>query len=182
MPLLTRLARLSEELGIYLVVDLETERGKEGFNALVALSPDGRVVGVHHKFELFEGERGALTPGDDVDAFDTPFGRVGLLVCADVYGAVRLHERLARDLDVDIVAYSAAWTVEGATHWPSAFAHDWGVFVVAANGSTGEGRGSGVFDRKGAALALSNRFGSPVIVARLPVEPLAGDSGKRGTR
>jgi predicted amidohydrolase len=169
-PLLTRFSGLARELGIYVALHLETKRDGHLFNTLVALGPGGKVVGVHHKFELFGSERDTHTPGERVMAFDTPFGRVGLLVCADVYGDPRLHDELTGDVGARIVALSARWTVSGATRWQAAFARDWGVYVVAANASRGPGKGGGVFDPKGRALAIDEGGQATVTVASIPVQ------------
>lgn len=169
-PLLSRFSAVARELGIYLALHLETKRGKRLYNSQVALGPEGEVVGVHHKFELFGSERDTHTAGDGVMAFDTPFGRVGLLVCADVYGDPRMHDELTREAGARIIALSAKWTVARATRWQAAFARDWGVFVVAANAASGAGRGGGVFDPQGQALAIDERGEGAVTVATIPIQ------------
>jgi predicted amidohydrolase len=167
-PLQARFSQLAAELSLYLVINLRTLRGAVRHNSQVAFGPDGSVVGVHHKFELYGGENEVLEAGEDVSVFDTPFGRVGLLICADLYGDPTLHDRLTRVLGADVVAVSSMWTVAGATRWQAAFARDWGTIVVAANSSAGAGRGSGIFDARGRALA-ETAMGSPsVLLAELP--------------
>ena len=136
-PLLTRFSALARELGVYLAIHLETTRSRRRHNTQVAFEPNGQVVGVHHKFELYGSEKDRHTPGTDVMAFETPFGRVGMLVCADVYGDPRLHDELANEHGARIIALSTKWTVPRATNWQAAFARDWGVYVVAANASAG---------------------------------------------
>jgi predicted amidohydrolase len=168
-PIATRFGELAAELGIYLVINMETRDGGRLRNTQVAFDPDGRVVARHHKFELYESERDSHVAGDDVTAFETPFGRVGLLICADIYGDPRLHDRLTDELGAHIVAFSTQWTVAGATRWPAAFARDWGVYVVAANGSGGKGKGSGVFDPTGKALAIDASAAPLVTIADVPI-------------
>lgn len=167
-PVLARFSALSDELDVYLVISLETGVDGRVHNSQVAFDPDGQVVGVHHKFELYAGENRSHVAGSDVTAFDTPFGRVGLLICADLYGDPRMHDKLTGELGAHIVAVSSMWTVRRATRWPAAFAHDWGVYVVTANASSGEGRGSGVFDPSGRALASSESGRADVTIASIP--------------
>lgn len=167
-PLATRFGRLSRELGIYLVLALATREDRRLHNSQIAFDPDGRVVGKHHKVELYAGERDRFTPGTGVTAFDTPFGRVGLLICADIYGDPRLHDELSGTRRARILALSTMWTVAKATRWQAAFARDWGLFVVAANSSRGEGRGGGIFDPAGASLALSEDARPNIVVASIP--------------
>ena len=152
-PLQARFAALADEVDAYVVINLETsDPSGAHFNTVVAFDPDGIVVGRHHKFELYGAERESLTPGSEVSSFDTPFGRVGLLTCADIYGRPHLHDELINGLDARIVAWSAEWTVDGARRWQSSFAHDWKVYLVAANGARGAGEGAGVFGPGGESL------------------------------
>lgn len=166
-----RFAALADELDVYLVINLETREGTDNFNTQLAFDPSGRLVAKHHKFELYGGERDTMTAGHDVSIFDTPFGRVGLLICADIYGDPALHRRLTRELGANIIAFSAEWTVRGAARWQAAFAHDWGVYVVGSNGADGAGQGGGIFDRQGKAIASSKAGDAQVLVATVPVKP-----------
>lgn len=156
--LLARFARVADEVDAYVVINLETreDRGAR-YNTAVAFDPDGLVVGRHHKFELYGGEREELTAGREVSTFTTPYGRVGLLTCADIYGRPLLHDELTHGLDARIVAWSALWTVAGARRWQSTFARDWKVFLVAANGAGGEGEGAGVYGPTGESLERRDR-------------------------
>ncbi|MEM9692697.1 MAG: carbon-nitrogen hydrolase family protein [Myxococcota bacterium] len=163
-PLLGRFRRLADELDIFLVINLETTLDQRNYNTQVAFDPEGTVVATHRKFELYGEERETLVPGDDVAAFDTPFGRVGLLICADIYGDPGLHEKLVDDLNVSIVAFSAMWTVPHARRWQAAFAHDWGVTLVAANATGEGGRGGGVFSPTGQQISPDGR----IAFAQLP--------------
>lgn len=144
-PVQRRFARLSSDLGVLLFLQLATEAEGRIHNSLVALD-GGRVLAVHHKFELYGAEKRAMTAGDEATVVSTRFGEVGMLVCADLYGEPALHEATAR---ADLVVVASQWTVPGAPRWPAAFAHDWGVPVVAANSSHGGAAGGGIFDREG---------------------------------
>ena len=169
--LLARFAGVADEADVYLVINAQTYRPEAPdaqYNTVIAFDPRGRVVGRHHKFELYGAERDALTPGEGVTSFDTPFGRVGLLVCADIYGQPALHHELMREQDARIVAWSASWTVEGATRWQSAFARDWNVFFIAANGAKGAGGGGGVFGPFGRDLGERD-VDLPIVFAELPI-------------
>ena len=81
-----------EEDGAHVVLGFY-ERWRRGvYNSAVYLEPRGgsyRVVHVHRKmflptYGIFEEAR-FTDPGRDVAAFDTPFGRMGMLVCEDMW-------------------------------------------------------------------------------------------------
>jgi predicted amidohydrolase len=55
------------------------------YNTSLTFDPSGRVINVTRKVYPTDAETGIITPGRlaDLQAFDTPIGRVGVLVCAD---------------------------------------------------------------------------------------------------
>ena len=76
----------------------------------LAVCVDGSgILGHHRKVHLPPGERFAYTAGERFEAFDTPVGRIGMLICYD-----KLFPEAARALALDgadIVASMAAWPV-----------------------------------------------------------------------
>jgi predicted amidohydrolase len=78
------------------------------FASAVCLSGDG-VLGHHRKVHVPPTERAVLRPGDGFAAFDTPLGRLGMLICYD-----KVFPEAARNLALDgavIIASMAAWPV-----------------------------------------------------------------------
>ena len=84
-----------------------TEAGPGGlYSSAVCLNGDG-VLGHHRKVHIPAGEREAFTPGEGFEAFDTPLGRMGMLICYD-----KVFPEAARALALDgagIIASLAAW-------------------------------------------------------------------------
>jgi len=75
-------------------------------NAAVCLSGDG-ILGRHRKVHLPAGEGAVYTPGVDFRAFDTPVGRLGMLIDYD-----KTFPESARALALDgaeIIACLSAW-------------------------------------------------------------------------
>jgi predicted amidohydrolase len=155
-PILTRFSRVAWELEAYVFIPLETRRDRDVFGTIVAFDPRGRIVGKHHKFELYDVETEDLSPGSGVSAFDTPYGRIGMLLCSDIYGDPRLHQQLTQELGARVVVLSSLWSAVGADRWQSAFARDWGVHLIAANGAGGKGIGAGIYDPQGNAIAFDD--------------------------
>jgi predicted amidohydrolase len=77
-----RLASLAKELRIHLIAGLTEADGEARYNTAVLIGPDGRLVGKYRKQELGH-EIGRNTPGHASPAFPTPYGRIGLMICAD---------------------------------------------------------------------------------------------------
>jgi predicted amidohydrolase len=77
-----KLAALAAERKIYLIAGMLEADGEDRFNTAVLLGPDGKLVGKYRKQKLgHESERN--TAGKESSVFDTPFGKVGLMICAD---------------------------------------------------------------------------------------------------
>lgn len=82
---------LEASQGIDLVVGFVDEDRRHRFHIAAAYCSQGEVVHVHHKlylptYGLFDEGR-FFAPGDTIAAFDTRFGRVGLLICEDFWHA-----------------------------------------------------------------------------------------------
>lgn len=101
--------RLCEIAGDTVVCAGFTERGRgRPFSSAVCVSGDG-VLGHHRKVHLPPGELEAFAPGDRFAAFDTPIGRVGMLICYD-----KVFPEAARTLALDgaeAIACLSAWPV-----------------------------------------------------------------------
>lgn len=167
-PILAGMSSLAMELRVYLLVPMHTV-GPTGelFTSLIALSPRGRTAGIHHKVELYSSERDDYQPGTAFGAFETPWGRVAMMLCSDLYGEPALHQAMVQRSKADIVAISSLWTAPGALSWQAALAHDWGVHVIAANSASGDGVGSGIYTPDGAVLASDDSGFDAVIFASL---------------
>jgi predicted amidohydrolase len=77
-----KLAALAAELKIYLIAGMTEADGELRYNAVVLIGPDGRLIGKYRK-QLLGHELVRNTPGKDAPVFRTPFGKVGVFICAD---------------------------------------------------------------------------------------------------
>ena len=106
-PEIQRLVRLA---GPTVVCIGYTEAAPGGpYSSAVCVSGDG-VLGRHRKVHLPPAERFAYSAGDGFAAFDTPAGRLGMLLCYD-----KLFPEAARALALDgaeTIACMAAWPVD----------------------------------------------------------------------
>ncbi|GIH21796.1 apolipoprotein N-acyltransferase [Acrocarpospora phusangensis] len=103
-PLLKQVAELAA--GMVVCVGYREADGERRFNAAVCVTGDG-VLGRHRKVHLPAGEAAAYDPGDRFDAFDTPVGRIGMLIDYD-----KTFPESARSLVLDgaeIIACLSAW-------------------------------------------------------------------------
>jgi len=140
-PTTDALAALAAETGAHAVIGLPEADADTGayYNSAVLIGPGG-VVGTYRKTHLFAADpRWAREGNDGFPVFDTPIGKIGLLICMDA-----MYFEPARILglqEADIVAFPTNW-VGGGTNPPSKTwrlrAKENGVCWIAANRSDTE--------------------------------------------
>ncbi|MCD6404698.1 MAG: carbon-nitrogen hydrolase family protein, partial [Planctomycetes bacterium] len=58
--------------------------GRYIFNTAVLIGPDGKLAGKYRKAHLpIEEDIAGLAPGDSIDVFDTPLGKIGMAICIE---------------------------------------------------------------------------------------------------
>lgn len=101
---------LAKELKIYLHVgfaehDLASDLY---YNTVIAINPDGNIIAKYHKANLFELESQFLATGKDPGLYNSPWGQIGIIICADVYSNFPMN--IYRTLNVPIIALSTSWS------------------------------------------------------------------------
>jgi predicted amidohydrolase len=84
------------------------------FNVSVMVGPDGFLAS-HRKVHLPGGEKLYFRPGSEVQVFDTPLGRIALLVCYDFWFPEM--SRIAAVRGAQIVVDSANWPIFDTETW-----------------------------------------------------------------
>jgi len=104
-----QIARIARAAGDIVVCLGYTEDAPGGpYSSAVCVNGDG-VLGHHRKVHLPQAERGTFSAGAGFSAFDTPVGRIGMLVCYD-----KTFPEAARQIALDgagLIASLSAWPV-----------------------------------------------------------------------
>jgi predicted amidohydrolase len=111
--------KLAGELGIYLTIPF-IEREGEGaaakyYNTVCLADPAGKIVLHYRKLNPWPyPEASWATKGDrGLQVIDTPYGRLGLLICFDInYEPPRIAK-----LNVDTLLYCIAWVDDEKSTW-----------------------------------------------------------------
>ncbi len=77
---------LSDELDIYLVLGCLLKDGENVYNSTILFDPDGDIIGKYSKTHFAQGytiNPSCYTPGVQYPVFQTPFGKVGMMICYD---------------------------------------------------------------------------------------------------
>jgi len=77
-----KLSRLTKELGIYLIAGMLEADGIDRYNTAIFIGPDGALIGKYRKQKLGH-EKVRNRSGSESSVFRTPWGRVGIMICAD---------------------------------------------------------------------------------------------------
>jgi predicted amidohydrolase len=111
------LAKVAELAGNMVVCVGFCEEGEGGarHNASACVSGEG-LHGLHRKIHLPLDEHRLTTPGDTLAAFDTPVGRLGMLICYD-----KAFPEAARTLTLEgaeILCFLSAWPCSASNATP----------------------------------------------------------------
>jgi len=174
-----------------LVVGFVDEDPRHRFYIASAYLSQGKFVHIHHKvylptYGLFDEGR-FFAPGDSVRAFDTRFGRVGMLICEDFWHASPPY--LLWQDGADLLLLSSASPGRGLTaepqlesarwveHINQAYASLFTAFVAHANRTGFEDGlnfwgGSTVFDPNGELLAQAPYFEESLTLTEIDLNQL----------
>jgi predicted amidohydrolase len=100
--------QLAKKHNLHIVAGLIERDRHQLFNVAVLIGPEGKVVGKYRKVCLPDGEYDkGMSPGSDYPVFDTPLGKIGMMICYDGF-----FPEVARELS-NRGAEIIAWPVWG---------------------------------------------------------------------
>lgn len=135
-PVWQALSDLAKSQQIWLFAGSVPERGEEGdtpdqgreghvYNTCYVFNPEGTCVGKHRKVHLFDidiqgGQRfkesDTLSPGTEPCLIETPFGKIGVMICFDIRFAE--WARLLTDMGAQMLIIPGAFNMTtGPKHW-----------------------------------------------------------------
>jgi nitrilase len=131
-PAIDELALLAAELGIYIVIGVIERDGGTLYCTAVFVSPDG-YLGKHRKVMPTAAERLVWGFGDasTLPVFDTPFGRLGAVICWENYMPLLRMAMYSKGVQIYCIP-----TADGRETWLSTVRHialEGRCFVLSAN-------------------------------------------------
>lgn len=175
-PSSARLGEVARSLGKVIVASLFEKRGSGVYhNTAVVLDADGALVGKYRKMHIPDDplyfEKYYFTPGDlGFRAFDTRFGRIGVLVCWDQWFPEAARLTALQGAQVLVYPTAIGWHPREKAEFGAAQHQAWeisqrghavanGVYVAAANRVGHEGGAEAGLEFWGASF-VSDPFGS----------------------
>lgn len=81
------------------------------FNAAVLIGPDGGLLLHHRKLNELGIGRAFYARGDRLGVAETPFGRIGVMICADAFAPGQVVGRTLGLMGADLILSPCAWAV-----------------------------------------------------------------------
>jgi len=126
---------IAAEMGVHLAVGVDERSETDGtlYNTLLYFGPDGSLLGKHRKLMPTGGERlvWGFGDGSTLTVLDTPFGRLGGLLCWESYMPLARAAMYARGIDIYL-----APTWDNSDTWVPTMRHvarEGRCFVVGVN-------------------------------------------------
>ncbi len=133
-PTTARFAAVAAAFGIHLVIGMPEVEPRTGlyYNSAVLIGPQG-VIGRHRKTHVYISEPKWAAPGDlGHQVFETPLGRIALLICMDIHFIETA--RLVALAGADVICHISNWLAERtpAPYWITRGFEN-GCYVIEAN-------------------------------------------------
>ena len=152
-----RLRSLADELDIYLVAAISELAGEKVYNSAALIGPNGKLIGTYRKKYLWSNEEEMYSPGAVIPTFETPYGKVGIMICADRQQPAAIEELVANGAELVFAPAGGSYGAESDEimrrrsregNVPIVFVHPLEFLVTAADGSilTSEVDGSSLDD------------------------------------
>lgn len=110
------LCKLARDFDIHLCAGLAEKEGRDLYDSAVLIDNTGKILLKYRKINLLaELMSPSYTPGRSVNAAETKFGKIGLLICADTHEDEILKQAAALKPDLLLIPYGYAATEEA---WP----------------------------------------------------------------
>lgn len=154
-------AEVAKENDCYIVLGLPERDGHEVYNSSVMLGPEGEVVGKYRKVTLPREEiQQGISPGYEYPVFNTRFGKVGMMICYDVF-----FPEVARELAMNGAEVIALPIWGGNPMLAAARCAENGVFLVSSTYTHHElnWMKTAIWDREGNRLAEADEWGTVTI-------------------
>ncbi len=111
-PYSDKLCRNARDSKIYVCAGL-TEKAKDRvYNTAIFIDPSGNIILKYHKINLLAVEQDFYAVGNVLSVVETPFGVIGVDICADNYiDSLEIGHTLAR-MGAQIILSPSSWTVD----------------------------------------------------------------------
>jgi N-carbamoylputrescine amidase len=110
------LCNLAKKYHLYISIGLCEKESQNLYDSVILIDSDGKILLKHRKINILKKlMTPPYTPGTMVNAIDTEFGKIGLLICADTFKN-NILSKMA-DLKPDLLLVPYGWAAK-EDEWP----------------------------------------------------------------
>ena len=112
---------LAKKYNTYLCVGLCEKEGENLYDSVILIDSKGKILLKHRKINILsELMTPAYTPGENINAVQTEYGKIGLLICADTFKEDIIGKMAELKPDLLLVPYGWAAPENSACRycWP----------------------------------------------------------------
>ena len=112
-----RLRAAAKQQGVFVCTGLvecdsrNTQHATRIFNSAVLIDPRGEVILHHRKINELDFARKLYSVGDRLGVAETPWGRAGLMICADAFAPGQVISRSLALMGAQFILSPCAWAV-----------------------------------------------------------------------
>ncbi|MBN2594282.1 MAG: carbon-nitrogen hydrolase family protein [Sedimentisphaerales bacterium] len=111
-----KLCKLAKDYDLYICIGLAEKEGRRLYDSAVLIDNKGNILLKHRKINLLTELMGPpYTAGKNIDAVETEFGKIGLLICADTHDSRILKRMAVLKPDLLLIPYGYA---AAENEWP----------------------------------------------------------------
>ncbi|MBZ0255218.1 carbon-nitrogen hydrolase family protein [bacterium] len=111
-----RLCELAKKYAVHICVGLAEKNGNELHDSAIFIDDQGSILLKHRKMNILtELMKPSYTPGTEINAVDTRFGKIGVLICADSFIEENLQRMAKQNPAMVLIPYGWAAPED---NWP----------------------------------------------------------------
>ncbi len=140
-----RLAQMAVRHNVFLCCGMAEKEGALRYNAAVIISNEGELLIKHRKLNELTIAHHVYSAGDRLNVCNTPYGRFGLMICADANARDHALTKALCYMGCDVILSPTSWAVDpdydnvktpyGGT-WKESYssvAHDFSVWIAGCS-------------------------------------------------
>jgi predicted amidohydrolase len=105
------LAEIARKNRVWICSGVIERSGDQVFNSAVLFDDRGKVALVHRKLNELDIAHDLYAQGDRLSVVDTPFGRIGVMICADAFANNQAIGRTLGLMGAQVILSPCSWAV-----------------------------------------------------------------------
>ena len=130
---------------VFICPGLIEKAGDKVYNSAIVVDPSGEIILTHRKINELDIGHPFYALGNKLNVCETPFGTIGLLICADATANDHVLTRSLAYMGADVILSPSSWAMPGdhdnakdpyGSTWENAYipiAKDFAVWIASSS-------------------------------------------------